>query len=331
MRQPKRSTVYHMFLTEEDLKSINPENIKLAEDYKSYLRAVDRSATTINAYYNDLRIFFIWLNRCRENIAFTDVNKIDFINFQGYAIHDLTWSPARIRRMKSALSSMCKYIALYHAESYPGFKSFVEGVESPPEQNIRTKTVFKKEELIALLDYLVNKGRPDKACMLAMAMCNGRRKIELTHMKVSYFSKENILFDKLYRTPETVRTKGRGRIGKPLTIYTLVDPFQKYLDLWLDYRKEHGITSEWLIPKKTGQGFIDKQLPISTMDSWADTFTNIMGRPFYWHSIRHFFTTTLFEADIPTDIIRDLIGWNSTEMCYRYLDTSAEDRFEKYF
>ena len=101
--------------------------------------------------------------------------------------------------------------------------------------------------------------------------------------------------------------------------------------MWLKYREENGITSEWLVPKKEDGVYIDEQMSVTTLDSWAETFSRILGVPFYWHSLRHFFTTKLSEANIPDSVIQDLIGWESADMCRLYCDTSIDAKFGQYF
>ena len=167
--------------------------------------------------------------------------------------------------------------------------------------------------------------------MLAMCMCNGRRKAELPRMKVSYFTEDNVIYGSLYKSPETVTTKGRGSRGKQLTVYTLRNGFKKYLDLWLQHREENGITSEWLIPKKENGVYIDEPIPTTTLDSWADTFSNFLGVPFYWHSMRHYFTTACSRSGLPDDVIQMLVGWSSLDMVGLYKDIEADEQFEKYF
>ena len=54
-----------------------------------------------------------------------------------------------------------------------------------------------------------------------------------------------------------------------------------------------------------------KTVPISTLNSWAETFSNILGIPVYWHSLRHFFTTSLAKANLPDSVIKTIIGWES--------------------
>jgi site-specific recombinase XerD len=69
----------------------------------------------------------------------------------------------------------------------------------------------------------------------------------------------------------------------------------------------------------------------TTLDSWAETFSNILGVPFYWHSLRHFFTTECSRSGLPDDVIQMLIGWNDISMVQVYKDIDADEQFEKYF
>jgi integrase len=233
--------------------------------------------------------------------------------------------------MKSTLSSLSNFIENMMDDEFEGYRPIVRKIESPANCTVREKTILEDAQLQELLNRLVENEQYDKACMLALAMNSGRRKSELPRMKTEYFTEENVIYGSLYKTPETVTTKGRGSRGKQLTIYTLKSGFQKYLDLWMDFRKENGIESEWLIPHKEHGVYTDKQVPITTMDSWAETFTNMLGVPFYWHSLRHYFTTKLSEANIPEGVIQDIIGWDSADMCRLYIDTSADEKFGKYF
>ena len=53
-----------------------------------------------------------------------------------------------------------------------------------------------------------------EACALSLAMESGARKAEF---KVDFFKPEYIVHGSLYRTPEKIKTKGRG--GKMLNKY----------------------------------------------------------------------------------------------------------------
>lgn len=325
-----RTTVYTKHTSLEKLAKCNLENIQLGNDFLDYLSSIDRSPKTISNYKNDLEIFWVYQMEHGNNKFFIELSKREIVKFQKYALEEWQWSPNRIRRVKSTLSSLSNYIESMLDDEYD-FRPIIRRIESPIKTNVREKTVFTEEQLQSLLDILVKEDKYAPACMLSLCMNNGRRKAELPRMKTEYFTDENIIYGSLYRTPETVTTKGRGTRGKELVIYTLVKPFQPFLEMWMKYRNENNITSQWLIPKKENGVYVDEQTPITTMDSWAETFTKILGIPFYWHSLRHFFVTKLSESSIPDSVIQDIVGWDSAEMCRLYTDTSVDAKFGKYF
>lgn len=326
-----RKTQQNNITNDELLKQVNPKNTRLKNDFLNYLDSIQRSRNTIKSYSNDLDIFFVWNLQNNDNKFFVDLTKRDIISYQSYLSSNNNNSPARIRRLKATLSSLSNYIENILDDEYKGYRSIVRKVENPVNHPVREKTVFEDSELESLLDKLVEKKKYMQACLLALAMCSGRRKSELPRFKVSYFDDSNIIYGSLYQTPEKIVTKGRGRGGKPLTCFTLVKEFKPYLDLWLEERKRLGVESEWLFPDKVGGKYIDKQMKTHTMDSWATTFTNILGIDFYWHSLRHFFTTHLARLGLPDSVIQSIIGWESADMVKIYKDISTSEELEKYF
>lgn len=326
-----RTTVYNKIVTEEILNNINKDNIDLGNDFLEYLASTDRSPNTINQYRNDLKIFWCWVYENCKNKFFVDLSKREIAKFQYHCLNVWAWSPARTKRVKSVLSSLSNYIENMLDDEYDDFRPIIRKIENPANATVREKTIFTEEQLHELLNKLVEKEQYDKACMLALCMANGRRKAELPRMKVKYFTDDNLIYGSLYKTPETVTTKGRGSRGKQLTIYTLKSVLQPYLNLWLNYREENNIDSEWLIPAKKNGRYVDEQLSISTMDSWAESFSRILGTDFYWHSIRHYFTTACSRSGLPDDVIKSLVGWESLDMVGLYKDISVDEQFEKYF
>ena len=327
----KRVVKHNTLVTPEKMTQVNPDNIELGNDFLDYLVSVDRAKSTIEQYKNDLKIFWVYLMEHCGNKFFIDLSKRDISKYQSYCLTELQWSPARMRRLKATLSSLSNYVENMLDDEFENFKPIVRKIENPQNEKVLEKTVFDKEHLQKLLDYLVEKEQYDKACALSLAMNNGRRKSELPRFKVSYFDDSNIVYGSLYKTPEKIKTKGRGSRGKQLTCYTLAKPFKPYLDLWLNYRKEHGIDSEWLLPKKINGEYIDEPMDPKTLSSWADTFSNYLGTDFYWHSIRHYFTSECSRSGLPDDVIQMLIGWSSLDMVSIYKDIDADEKFEKYF
>lgn len=190
------------------------------------------------------------------------------------------------------------------------------------------KSVFSDEQLEGLLETLVELEQYEKACVLALAMYSGRRKAELVRFRVSDFEEKNLVCDgALYKTTDEIKTKGRGD-GKYIHCYTLAKKFKPYLDLWVNYRAEHGIDSEWLFPLKSD---MEEPLKQETLTSWAKTFSRMLGEPFYFHSMRHYFTTSMIRAGLPDSVVQEIIGWTSSDMVRIYNDMPAEEQIGMYF
>ena len=295
-----------------------------------YLQSIDRSPNTIDQYKSDLSIFWVWNLQNNNNKPFIKITKREFAKFQNHCLNVWGWSSNRIRRVKSVISSMSNFIEniLDEEEEFEGYRTIIRKIESPVKEEVREKTVFEPEELKRLLDHLVSQKKYMQACILALAMYSGRRKAELPRFKVSYFDEENVFLGSLYKTPEKVKTKGRGSRGKMLELYVLKKEFDPYLKLWLEQRNKLGITSEWLFPSKDNQ---DEPIKSDTLDNWVDTYSKYLGKPFYWHSLRHLFCTQLLKKNLPSSVVQEIIGWTSADMVNLYNDATIEDTLSKYF
>lgn len=332
MSKDGRTTVYNEITSDEKMAQVCRENIALEEDFLEYLVSTDRAKSTIVQYRALLHILWCWNLDENNNIPFTQMTKRQVARFQNKAINEWGWSPNRIRMAKSVYRSLENYIENILDDEYPNYKKIWNKIESPSVEPVRQKSIFTQDEMQNLLDYLVAHDDLKQACWLALAMYSGRRKSELVRFKVSYFDKRNLICKgSLYKTPEKVTTKGRGTRGKLLYIYTLAKPFQPYLDLWMERREELGIETEYLFPAYKDGKYVNEPLPVSTTSSWSNKFSRVLGRPWYPHSMRHFFTTMLSQQGIPDKVIKDIVGWSSVALVDVYRDTDAEDAFEQYF
>ena len=314
----------------ELLAQVNGNNRELKKEFLNYLKAINRSEGTIRQYGSDLDIFFCWVLQNAGNKDFNKITKRDIIAFQGWLINDNQNSPARVRRLKatiSSLSNFCENILSDEEEDYASFRSIVRKIENPPLQPVREKTVWEEEELEELLKKLTDSGEFEKACMLALGVYSGRRKSELCRFRVSDFAEDKLVCGGALYKSDPIRTKGRGD-GKIIPCYTLAKKFQPYLDNWLKEREEKQIESEWLFPDQNDP---NGQIAISTLNSWANVFSRMSGRDFYWHSLRHAFTTGLAKAGIPDGVIQSIVNWESADMVRLYKDIDADEEIGMYF
>ena len=313
----------------EKTTQINKSNIRLKDDFLLYLKSIQRSTGTIAGYDSDLLIVFTYILDNLGNKDFHKLTKRDIISLQNWLVENGN-SPARIRRIKSAISSLSNYIETILADDQPEYRDYrpiVRKIESPVNQPVREKTIFTDEQLSTLLDALAENGRYDQACAVALAMFSGRRKSELLRFKADWFTPDNIMYGSLYKTPERVRTKGAGS-GKFIYCYTLAKDFSPYYDRFMEWRTANKIKSPWLFYNRSTP---DQPMNISTLNSWAGHFSDILEVPFYWHALRHYFTTRLAKSGLPDSVIQTVIGWSSADMVRLYDDTSADEQLGKYF
>lgn len=324
-----RKTARVLTTSPEDYDKYNKQNIELANEFYKYLKSVKRSAGTIVGYKNDLDIFFGYLlNEC-GNKSIIDCKMRDFVNFQGYMLDSGELSPARIRRIKSSVSSFSNAIELLYSDEFPNFRNLIRKVESPKNEPVREKTILSQDQIEMLLSELVSQKRYEEACCIALAAYSGRRKSELFRFKVTDFDDSKLLFGTLYRS-DPIKLKGRSG-GKYASCYTLAKQFKPYLDLWMNERSELGIKSEWLFPDRA-----DNSVPRSTsaISVWMDRATSILGVDVYAHSFRHAYVTFLAAAGLPNSVIVEIMRWEKStgdSMVSIYNDTDVSESLEKYF
>lgn len=324
-----RKTVMNRITSPEKTALINKNNIRLKDDFLMYLKSIQRSPGTIHGYDNDLLIVFTYIMEELENKDFQKLTKRDIVRLQSWLISHHN-SSARIRRIKSAISSLSNYCENILSDDDPdfdGYRSIVRKIESPPLSPVREKTVMSEDDVESILKMLINKNRIEVACYVALAAYGGRRKAEILRFKVSDFDDDKLICGGSLWKSSPIKTKGRGE-GKYLNCYTLVRKFKPYLELWMAERKRLHIESEWLFPLRTDQ---TKTLPISTVNSWMIAISKMYGKNIYAHSYRHFFSTMLSNEGLPDNVIKEIQGWSDISLVSVYVDRDTEDTLDMYF
>lgn len=322
-----RKTKMNSITSPELLEQINPDNTQLLNDFLDYLRSVQRSESTVDGYKSDIEIAFVWNLQNNNNKFFVDWTKRNIVAYQNWLLMNNENSPARIRRLKSSLSSMSNFIENVLDDEFPNFRNIINKVESPVNEPVREKTVLSSEDVNNILDSLVKEKKYKVACLIALAAYGGRRKAELLRFKMSDFYDDKLVCDGALWKSSPIRTKGRAK-GKYLNCYTLVKQFKPYLDLWIKDREEKGIESEWLFPSESNPA---KPMKISSVNSWMNTLSETTGIPIYAHAFRHHFTTSLAKAGIPDGVIQSIVSWDSADMVRLYKDIDADEEIGMYF
>lgn len=323
-----RKTKKNMITSSDLLAQVNPENKQLLDDFVNYLRSIQRSDTTIEAYINDINIAFVWNLQFNGNKSYIDWTKRNVVAYQNWLLNNNENSPARVKRLKASLSSMSNYVCNVLDDEYPTFRNIINKVESPVNTPVREKTIFTEEQIDQLLSHLTEKERYDQACALALALYSGRRKSELLRFKVSDFNDEHLVCDGALYKSDPIKTKGRGTQGKMLECFCLAKKFKMYFDNWMSYRRENGIESKWLFPNIECPS---EPMKVTTLNSWADTFSRYLKTDFYWHAMRHMTVTNFKRFGIPDTVIQSYIGWSDLSMVAVYSDLKADEQLGMYF
>ena len=105
-----RKTKKNMITSSDLLAQVNPENKQLLDDFVNYLRSIQRSDTTIEAYINDINIAFVWNLQFNGNKSYIDWTKRNVVAYQNWLLNNNENSPARVKRLKASLSSISNYV-----------------------------------------------------------------------------------------------------------------------------------------------------------------------------------------------------------------------------
>ena len=275
-----------------------------------------------------MKVFFCWNYNENEDKFFIDLKKRDFVRYLGY-LRGLGLSSNRVASLKSAISSLANCIEVLDEDLYPNFRNLIKSLEPVRKEPVREKTVLTDEQVKECLDKLLAQNQCQIACALALSFASGMRKAELTRMKVEFFDDAHLILNgKMYKTG-IIKTKGHGSSGKQIPKYVLRDKFQPYFDAWMKQREERGIESPWLFVTASEGKFI--QATVSQMNTYAEKIGALMNVPFYFHCMRHLWTTNMQKEGISDSAIAEIQSWNSLEMVKRYSDIPTEEHWAQFF
>lgn len=311
----------------------NFEHDWLIDEFLSYLIAEGKSEKTLKNYKSDLEIWFSWFEEnCKfkgKPKTFDKLKTQDIIKFQSELLSK-GMSINRYSRLKSVISSLANYCQniLSDDEDYPEYKGFiniVNRVKKPVKEAVREKTILTDKQCQNYLDFLVENKRYQQACVFALAWASGRRKAELLEIKRHHITEENLKWGSLYKT-EKIRCK-----GKMQEVYVLKSKFKPYFDLWMEERNRLNVPDDIddiFIKKENG---VWRKMKESNLNYYAEIFSKEMNVNFYFHCLRHQFTTALLESGIPESIVQQIIGWQSADMVNLYNDADKDDMIGEYF
>ena len=236
-RRKGRETFRKIITSPELISNINPQNQQLIDRFLKNFATKHSPSSVIN-YRSNLNIFMCWNVIWNENKFFIKLKKYEFMDFFDFCVMELKWSSNRYAQMHSCLSSFSAWIENIYDEKYPEFRNLLPKIEKLPKENVRKKSVFKKEELDKLMDWLGEQNKVNEQCLLALIMSSGSRASELLRFTTDMIDENHTAFEGLFlETTEDIRVKGRGVNGKYIPRYLIKDIFLPYYKKWLPIRE----------------------------------------------------------------------------------------------
>jgi integrase len=320
-----RKTFRLKITSPELIEQINPENKKLVAKFIKNFKT-KRSSGSVTTYESNYNIFFCWNLLENDNKFFNDIKKSELMDFFDYGVEELHWSPNRYAQMHSSLSSFSTYILNILDDVYPDFKAHIQKIDKLIKENVREKSIFTKEELDKLLLWLDKQGLIQEKCLLRLIMSSGARISELLRINMDMIDLDNVAFEGLFlETKKEIVVKGRGVYGKKIYRYLIKDLFEPYYLEWTPIRKkimkENNQEHNSLFIKRDGS-----PATVSVLRTWMSKWGEILGKPWYPHSGRHFWTTYLLALGCEQEFVQDLQKWSTSSMVAIYNDATAKDR-----
>jgi integrase len=324
-----RSTFRKVITSPELIEKINPKNKKIVDRFIKNFNT-KRSDGSVISYISNYNIFFVWNLLHNENKFFIDIKKSEMMDFFDFGATELRWSPNRYSQMWSSLSSLSNYIENILDEEFPNFRNIVKKIEKLPKNVVREKSVFTKEELDNLANWLNKKGLIQEICLLKLIMSSGSRASELLRFTTDLIDINNTAFEDLFlETTKEMQVKGRGKTGKRIYRYIIKDLFVDDYRKWIEQREkimnEHNQDHIFVFIKRDGT-----PAKLTTIRSWMEKWEIFLmenyGKIWYPHSGRHFWTTYLLKIGLEESFVQELQSWSTADMVKIYNDLTAKDR-----
>lgn len=269
----ERNNIY----SEEIYKKVNDESKELLNDYILELKVRNRAEKTIAQYEFDCKMFMCYVYDNMNNKSLLDLKRRDFRNFFLF-LKESGKSAARINRVQSSIRNLLQF-AEDDEEIYEDYEvNPMRKIKSIEKEPVREIVFLTDEQVTYLIDYLLEKGKTQKALFVSFAYDSVARRNEISQVQK-------------YSFQDTTKSSTNEVVGKRGKKFKLMYS-QRTKDLakeWLAERGEDDVDSLW-ISYYNGK---PRAIVYDTFYSWAISFRSILEEkydvdlPLNAHSFRH--------------------------------------------
>jgi len=284
-----RGRVYNPIYSDKEWALVNQVNKNVMNDFLEEYKQRKLKKSTIDAYFQDLRIIMLYVKRFCDNKSILELGKKDFRRLSIWLSEDLKVSNARTNRLMSATRSMLTYCEADDETEYENnVAKKVKGLPKEPVKTNEDDFFMTFDQIWRVREELIKRGKLQLAVLHMLLFDSAGRRNEVHQIK-----KQDLLDGN--KTNIVV-----GKRGKSFPLVYLNDT----RELAIEYLKERGednIDSIWTTGKgedikEVGYGALYDRVVII-----SEILSEIEGKQLniFPHSYRHSRTECLLQGQDP--------------------------------
>lgn len=258
---------------ETDWNNLSEENRELYDDYLLELESQKKAVKTIKQYSFDLRAFFCYLVREKNNKFILDLKRKDFRNFF-LKLQRAGTSAARINRFQSSVRNLLEYACV--SEDYEYDVNQMQHIKGLQKEPVREIVFLTDQQVNILLDELLKRKHYQKALWVSIAYESGGRRNEIHQITKDGFLEKN--------QTNTV-------IGKRSKKFKLIyfNRSKIICQLWMQQRGTDDLETLWTTGKGDNKKPLSYESTYSFVEEFREIFKTRIGEdiPVNPHSFRH--------------------------------------------
>lgn len=272
-----RGRIYNNFYTSELWAQVNKENKRILDDFLAEYRQRKKAKSTIDGYYQDLRIIFIYILKELDNRCVLELSKKDFRGLSLYFTEECNMSSSRTNRLKSAINSLLTFCE--EDDDYDYDVNLAKKIKGIPREKARDNEdnfFFTFDEFIKVRDILVERGDLQLAVLWSLGFDSAGRRNELfqvTKHGLTEGNKTNVV---------------TGKRGKKFPLVYL-DDTKELIKRYLDERGDDDINSLWVKGKGDNKSPVTYDSIYNRICSISNILSEVRGEPceIFPHTMRH--------------------------------------------
>lgn len=237
----ERCRVRNYIYTKKEWELVNPRNVEIMNDFLEEYKQRKKKKSTIEAYFQDLRIIMLYIKRFCDNKCILELGKKDFRRISIWFSEDLKLSNARANRLMSAVRSMLSYCEDDDETEYEN--NVARKVKGLPQEPVKTNEddfFMTFDQIWRVREELLKRGKLQLAVLHMFLFDTGGRRNEVYQIKkqdVLEGNKTNVVI---------------GKRGKAFPLVFLNDT-RELARQYLKERGEDNIDSLWTNGKGEGK------------------------------------------------------------------------------